>query len=259
MQHQVGMRMRHGGEHAEHQAHARIGAERMPIAPAIDRLAVDVFEHEVRLAAAGHARIEQSRDVRMLEPRQRRAFTHEATPAVAREQCEVEQLDRDLGIEATIAALGQPDAAHAASAERTLERVGANRAAGERCCIGRHAVEGMAGEEALALDRLLLREQPPPTAPPVPGRCSRARQSGLRAARRRAPATRRAAESGAASVAGRRQTSHVPQLWCPVPHTSAAATRRAGTAAPCSSRAAPCARRRRESRRSRRRRTRRRT
>ena len=67
------------------------------------------------------------RDVRMREPREDRAFALEALSAGAADERGVEQLDRRLAFEAAVAALGQPDAAHAAVADGRDQRVGADR------------------------------------------------------------------------------------------------------------------------------------
>ena len=48
------------------------------------------------------------------------------SPPVAADQRGVQQLDRGPALEAAVAALGQPDAAHAAVADRRHERVGAD-------------------------------------------------------------------------------------------------------------------------------------
>ena len=59
------MRVRHRGQHVEEQPHARRDVERRVVAVAVDALAVDVLEDQVRLARAGHAGVDQARDVRV--------------------------------------------------------------------------------------------------------------------------------------------------------------------------------------------------
>ena len=95
----------------------------------------------------------------MRELRQHLAFATEAFGAAARDQREVQELDRRLAFEATIAAMREPHAAHAALPERTLERVGADALAGERVGGVGGEVQRRAFEKRLALDRGLVGEQ----------------------------------------------------------------------------------------------------
>ena len=75
------MRMHHGGEHVEEQPHAGREAEGMLLAVALDRQAVDVLEHEVGLRPVGRdAGVEQVRDVRVREPREKVAVARKALP-----------------------------------------------------------------------------------------------------------------------------------------------------------------------------------
>ena len=75
------------------------------------RLAVDVLEHEIRLAGRRDAGVDQMRDVRMAQPREDGAFAPEPLLAGAADQRDVQQLDRGASLEAAVAALGEPDAA----------------------------------------------------------------------------------------------------------------------------------------------------
>ena len=51
----------------EEQAQARLDVESRAVAVAVDRLALDVLEHEVGLAGRRHAGVEELRDVRVGE------------------------------------------------------------------------------------------------------------------------------------------------------------------------------------------------
>ena len=84
MHDQVGVRVGDGRLHVEKQADARVDAEPLLVAEAIDVPAVDVLEHEVRLAGARDAGVDEPGDVRMREPREDRAFALEALFAAAR-------------------------------------------------------------------------------------------------------------------------------------------------------------------------------
>ena len=81
MHDEVAVRVRDRGEHVEEQPHARFDVETALLRIAIDALAVDVLEHEVRLTARRDAGIDQLRDVRMPELREHRSFAHEACSA----------------------------------------------------------------------------------------------------------------------------------------------------------------------------------
>jgi hypothetical protein len=152
---EVAVGVRDRVEHVENEADAGADVEPALVAPAVDRHAVDMLEDEIRLAAFGDAGVEEARDVRMRESRERLALAREPRRAAAAEQREVEQLERDARVVAAVAAASEPDAAHAAGAERAFDGVGAERAAGERRLFGR---EGAAFEEVLGVERVFLRE-----------------------------------------------------------------------------------------------------
>ena len=120
------------------------------VAVAIDRLAVDVLEDEVRLAARRDAGVDQPGDVRVGQPREQAAFAPEPLLAARRagaHQREVQQLDRGAALEAAVRALGQPDRAHAAVPDRRDQPIGADGVAGERHLLGRR--DGALFEKAL--------------------------------------------------------------------------------------------------------------
>ena len=111
-------------------ADARLDAERVLVAVAIDRLAVDVLEDEVGLAARRDAGVDQPRDVRVGQPREQAALALESLLAARRaraHQRQVEQLDRGAALEAPVRALGQPDGPHAALPDRRDQPIGADR------------------------------------------------------------------------------------------------------------------------------------
>ena len=71
MDDEVGVRVCDGFEDFGEKAQARFDAEAPHVAMAVDRLAFDVLEHEVRLPGRRHASVEQARDVWIGEPRWR--------------------------------------------------------------------------------------------------------------------------------------------------------------------------------------------
>ena len=106
---QVGMRMGDRGGHVEEKTKTRRDVERLPVAVAVDLLAFDVLQHDVRLARRGHARVQEPGDVGMREPRQDAALAAEAFLAGAPHETRVEELDGRLALEAAIAAAREPD------------------------------------------------------------------------------------------------------------------------------------------------------
>ena len=86
MDDQVGVGVRDRRQHVEEQADARLDAEPLVVAVAIDVLAVDVLEHQVGLPGARHAGVDQPGDVRVRQPGEDRALAAEprlALPARA--------------------------------------------------------------------------------------------------------------------------------------------------------------------------------
>ena len=75
--------------------------------------------------AGGDAGIDQAGDVRVREPGKDAAFALEALAAGAADQRALSSLTATSPAIAAVAAPGEPDAAHAALADRPLERVGA--------------------------------------------------------------------------------------------------------------------------------------
>ena len=75
------------------------------------------------------AGIVELRDVRMGQSRQDIALALEPAPQHAGHQVHVRQLERDLPIQRSVAACGQPYFAHAAAAEPLLQEVGSDACA----------------------------------------------------------------------------------------------------------------------------------
>ena len=123
MDDQIRMRECDGVEDVEKQSDAPAGVERLRGAVPIDVLAVHVFEDQIRLTAGRDAGVDELRDVRVSQPPEDRAFTCEAFLAAPAER-DVQELDRRAAFESAVAALGEPDGAHAALADRRDERVG---------------------------------------------------------------------------------------------------------------------------------------
>jgi hypothetical protein len=87
----------------------------MRLAVAIDRFALHELHREVRQTGIRDAAVDQSRDVRMLEPRQDAALLHE--PAKHARGAMLDQLDGDALLELPIHALAKEHAPHPAAAD----------------------------------------------------------------------------------------------------------------------------------------------
>src|SRR5260370_20806098 len=123
----------------------------------IDVLPLDVFEEQVWLTGGRDAGVNQVRDVGMCETRENIAFAFESFLASAPEKRDVQEFDRCVPFEATIAASGQPDGAHSSLANRRLQRVGAHRLSSKRrWSKGRLRAQL---EKPLFMERLVLLEQ----------------------------------------------------------------------------------------------------
>src|SRR5262245_21148464 len=146
------MRMRHCVEHLQEESDAILLPERASSHVCVDRLSVHVLEHEVRLTARTHARIEQPSDPRMGKAREHRSLVPEPLPPRLREQLEVEQFHRCETIEAAVAPASEPDRPSAALTKWALQRPPAELEAGER--DARRPLE-----EACALNRVVPAEQ----------------------------------------------------------------------------------------------------
>ena len=97
------------------QAQARIERQRALVAVRVDRLALDVFHDEIRLAARRRAAVEQARDVRMLQRREDLPLAREVREHLGVGHA-ADQLDRGALLEMSVGALGEIDRAHAALA-----------------------------------------------------------------------------------------------------------------------------------------------
>ncbi len=120
---EVGVRVRHRRQHIEKEPHTRIDREPIRVAISIDRLAINVLEHEIRLTDLGDAGIDEMRDVRMRELGENTGLTCEPSLHGMADECGVEKLDRRSSLETPIAPLGEPHAAHAAMTDRCHQPV----------------------------------------------------------------------------------------------------------------------------------------
>ena len=131
MDHEIAVGVRHRGQHVEKQPDALLDAQIVALAVLIDGLAPHIFQDEVRLAIAFDTGIQQMSDVRMLQAGQHASLAREALLRRMPDESRVQELDRHLSFEPAIAAMCEPDGAHAAEPERPLQRVRAESTAFE--------------------------------------------------------------------------------------------------------------------------------
>jgi hypothetical protein len=132
----LAMRVADGARDERKHADARLEIVAMTVAPEVERDPVDELHHEVRRTLAGRARVEDVRDVRMLEPRERDLLAFEPARGLRSERREPEDLHRHR-TEHRIELLPLPDRAERTLAEHVVEpdpadawRQGALRAVG---------------------------------------------------------------------------------------------------------------------------------
>ena len=107
----------------EEQPHARLDSEPRVGGVAIDALALDVFEHQIRLAAGRDAGIDELRDVRVRAASRAPPLAHEPLLRRSPEQRRVQQLHGGAAFVAAVAAAREPHRAHATLTERGFQCV----------------------------------------------------------------------------------------------------------------------------------------
>src|SRR5450755_4309379 len=132
MNNKLAVRMRDCGENVDEQTHARLDIELMPLAIRVNRLAFDVFEDQVGLSRLQNPRIEEARDIRVIEAAEDIALELEA---MFPDRTDPRRVHKFNGNRALVAAVGPPcapDAAHAAAANLSLNLISAHPAADQR-------------------------------------------------------------------------------------------------------------------------------
>ena len=160
MHDQVGVRVRHRAQDVEHQPKPGLGRQTSLVAVMVDTSAGDVLEHEIGQTALGHARVEQSGDVDMIQPGEKGSLPAKAPGPYGVEQREVEELDSGRGLVATVAAATEPDGAHASFPQQPLEGVGAQTQAGQPGQAGAFPAPCGVQQEARSVQLGLRGEQP---------------------------------------------------------------------------------------------------
>jgi hypothetical protein len=125
---QVAVRVRHGV--GELQEERQLALQRQLGAGLVDGAALHPFHHEIGQALRAQAGVEQARDVRVIEPRQRLALLRKALQHGRRVHAALEQLDRRLALVGAVGAFGAPHLTHAAAAQQLQQTPGAQAVAG---------------------------------------------------------------------------------------------------------------------------------
>ncbi len=156
MHDQIGVGVRHRRQDVEKHANTIAHTQPLAVAVRIDRLAGDVFQHEIRLADRRHAGIDDPGDLGVRQAAEDASFAREPRFAGAADERGVQQLDGDPAVVAPVGALGQPHAAHAAVADRLDQPVRAQLQSGQG--RPRRLDGGSAGQEVVVLDGVALGE-----------------------------------------------------------------------------------------------------
>src|SRR5262249_6653440 len=114
MNDQVGMGLRHGAEDVEKQSDSSVQIQPALVAVFVDVFSLNIFEHEIRLALLRHARIAQFGNVGMCQPAKNGALALEPFNSPSVSEREIQKFDGDEAVEAPVAALCKPHAAHPA-------------------------------------------------------------------------------------------------------------------------------------------------
>jgi hypothetical protein len=127
---EIPVRVLHGVGDLDDERDALAHAEPARVAPAVDRLALDIFHREIRRVVVGDAAVVQRGDVRVRKARERFALAQEPALHVGIRELAADQLQRNAMLELPVGALGKEHAAHAAGADFAQQEVGADACAG---------------------------------------------------------------------------------------------------------------------------------
>lgn len=126
MHDQVRMRVSHGRDDVKDESDPFHDREAVLVGERVDRQAVDVLENQIWLTTQAQAGIEEPADMWMRQTSEDRPLALKSFLSDAIEQREIQKLDSDLTLEASVAAPTAPHRAHAAHAEQVLQRIGAD-------------------------------------------------------------------------------------------------------------------------------------
>src|SRR5215470_20292195 len=117
MHNPMGVRMRHRFQYIEEQSDTRLDIQPVMITVAVDMIALDEFQNEIRLSRPRHARIEQLSNMRMHQQAKNSALALETLFADLPHERNVEELHCDLPLKTAVIPLREPHAAHTTLAD----------------------------------------------------------------------------------------------------------------------------------------------
>ena len=160
MNDEMAVRVANRSKHALEQGDSCFEAKFKSIAVSVDRLTLDIFEHEVGLRIVDDPGIDEARDIGMIQPAEHSALAAESLFSGPAEPVGMDELDRDRSLESPIGSAGSPDAAHAAPTDFGFDEVGADAAADEGHVGDRCVRIGRVGQELGVSLAIAHRERP---------------------------------------------------------------------------------------------------
>jgi len=124
MHYQMAMSVCSRRQDIQEQPNARFHRKAAPSTVDIDRFALDIFEHEIRVRTIKYARVNESGDVGMVEAPEYSPLAAEALLTVEPDPARVQELYRHCAFVPIVGAPGAPDTAHAAAPKFGLDDVG---------------------------------------------------------------------------------------------------------------------------------------
>ena len=134
---QVLMRVLHSAADLQEQPQSRFDAQALAVAIPVQGLTMDVLHDEIGMTSVDFARIDQARDVRMIEAREDLALGAKPRTKASVHGIAIDDLDRNLRAVLSIRALGEIDRATAAPTEKRNELVAPYGGADQSRVIGR--------------------------------------------------------------------------------------------------------------------------
>src|ERR1700683_4249692 len=127
----MAVRMANRRKHTLEQRDSCLEAELKTIAVGIDRLTLDVLEHEVGLRIVDDPGIDEACAIGMIQPAEHSSLASESLFSGPAKQVGVDELDRDCTLESSVGSAGSPDAPHAAPTDLGFDKVRADTASDE--------------------------------------------------------------------------------------------------------------------------------
>ena len=154
---QVRVRVGDGQQHVEKQPDTRLDTKPVLVAVAVDVVALNVLEDEVRLSCARYPGLDQFGDIRMGQAPENVAFALESLLFCPADQGDFEKFHRYFSLKSRVVSFRQPDAAHAPLPDLCDQSVSAQCLTGQ-ARFGRQS-NGSLLEKALPVQGAVMTEQ----------------------------------------------------------------------------------------------------